>query len=366
MGKSFTVDNHGFTVISDRSVRKNTINENLQKCGEIDGIKYKTTAPNVFSSHNYLKKVYSRFLGTINEFFYVIKNIREFDSLIIYSCSFSFIVFYSFIFKLFRKNSYLVYFELRSSLDYRSSLLTRINDYFLDNKVFKFVSGVITISESLNNHVRSKSAKTSLIKIPPLVDFDQYDALTRNPDIDYFLYCGSLSYLDVVNFILDSFERLGSDHNTSLYLVVNGYNQDIIDLESVLVKRNLASKVKVLSGVDSKELIQLYKNAFALLIPLRPTKQDTSRFPQKVAEYCASKRPIISTRIGEMVEYFDDSSAFFAEEYDVEMFSQQMQKAIQNSNELEEMGKRSYEIGMKNFNYKNYTTPLLNFMGLKV
>ncbi|NJK98319.1 MAG: glycosyltransferase family 4 protein [Chloroflexia bacterium] len=109
-------------------------------------------------------------------------------------------------------------------------------------------------------------------------------------------------------------------------------------------------------------MVNKYRNACALLIPLRDTLQDNARFPQKIAEYCAAKRPIISTRIGEVAYYFDDNSAILAERYNINDFSEKLVYVIQNPEKCEQIAINSYEIGKKYFDYKSYALPLKEFM----
>ena len=54
----------------------------------------------------------------------------------------------------------------------------------------------------------------------------------------------------------------------------------------------------------------MYKNATAHLIPLSNSIQDTARFPNKISEYLASAKPIITTDVGEIKHYFKDMDNF--------------------------------------------------------
>ena len=74
------------------------------------------------------------------------------------------------------------------------------------------------------------------------------------------------------------------------------------------------------SNLTNRALNDLYKNAIALLIPLRPTLQDEARFPHKIGEYLASGNPVISTNYGEVKHYFQDGhDMLIASRYDKEL-----------------------------------------------
>jgi len=75
------------------------------------------------------------------------------------------------------------------------------------------------------------------------------------------------------------------------------------------------------NNIPYATLISLYKSADLLIIPLRNNIQDVARFPHKVSEYTASKRPLISSKIGELKHYFvNKESALLAVEYSVNMY----------------------------------------------
>jgi glycosyltransferase involved in cell wall biosynthesis len=243
---------------------------------------------------------------------------------------------------------------LRSTCSNRTSIFNKINDKIYDKYVFKFVDGIITISESLVNHIQQKAPKKKYIKIPPLVNFDNYNSKSTNKKENYFLFCGSLAYIDVVEFIIKSYNCIDILHNYKLYLVVNGNTEILSQLTENIILNKFDNKIKIYSGLAYNELVDLYINSDALLIPLRETPQDTSRFPQKIAEYCASRKPIITTNIGEIKFYFDNSSAILAEKYDTNEFAVKMKYVIENDEQCRIIAENAFNLGLKYFDYRSY------------
>jgi glycosyltransferase involved in cell wall biosynthesis len=159
------------------------------------------------------------------------------------------------------------------------------------------------------------------LKIPILADFGEYGFDGNNEDQKYFLFCGALSYIEVVKFIVDSFCLLNNDA-VCLYLVVNGNKEQRDRLEDYLRLNSQKNNIKIFSNVDQDKLDAYYKNAAGLLIPLRPTVQDEARFPHKIGEYLASGNPVISTNYGEVKHYFTDrENMLIAESYDTRSFA---------------------------------------------
>ncbi len=83
-------------------------------------------------------------------------------------------------------------------------------------------------------------------------------------------------------------------------------------------------RILIYSNVPYTDLINLYRNSEALIIPMRNTDQDKARFPHKISEYCASDRPIITNSIGEISNYFNESNAYLCSEYDEQKYADVM------------------------------------------
>lgn len=364
MGKSVMECGYDFTVISNTFIKKEKINEKLTKRGKIEGVTFFTTSPYVFSPRSLVEKLYGKVAGLINEFFYVIRMRRrnELKAIFIYSMSFWYAIFWSFFSKIIKVPVYLVYFELRSTCSNRKGVFNNFNDNAFDKYAIKYVDGIITISDNLISHIQRNAPKVKYIKVPPLVDFDIFKVERSQSPKDYFLFCGSLAYVEVVEFIIESYKRIKVPHNTQLYLVVNGPAAILEKIKTKLSEEQLDARVKVFNGLSYTELVKLYVNAKALLIPLRDSPQDISRFPQKVAEYCAASRPIISTNLGEMRNYFDASSAVLVEKYDVDEFAGKMQFVIENGERCEAIALNGYATGKKHFDYRSYARVFNDFL----
>jgi len=99
------------------------------------------------------------------------------------------------------------------------------------------------------------------------------------------------------------------------------------------------------------------------MIPLRDTVQDNARFPHKVGEYSAAKRPILSTNIGELKAYFKNGvSAILANDYTVQSYLTALSTTLCSKETLDSIGKEGYKIGLKNFDYEEQALQLKKFI----
>lgn len=243
------------------------------------------------------------------------------------------------------------YVEDRSSFD-SSSYFMRKLQRLADVVAAKYCDGVIPISDFLEKKALSINPKLKTIKILPLCDFNDFKAIHAQTQIKdpYILYCGSINYKEVIDFIIKSYRSSIISSSRKLILVLSG-NQEKI---SQVAQKNPG--IIVLSHIEYKELISFYKGAEALLIPLRNTTKDIARFPNKVCEYLASEGVIISTSIGEISRYFKDNvNAILAKDYSIKLMSEKLDDLYNGIYNIEKMKECSYNTGLKYFDINAYS-----------
>jgi glycosyltransferase involved in cell wall biosynthesis len=233
--------------------------------------------------------------------------------------------------------------------------LDRTDKLLYDRFYYYFSDRVICISDFLMNRISSSKRKRA-IKIPAITDFGKFQS-KNSPAIfagqKYFLYCGSEHYFDVIDFVIASYESLGP---TDIYLAL------ITKMTEKLSKRLEASqvkdKIKVLQNIPYTDLVNMYCFSEALIIPLRNNDQDKARFPHKISEYCASSKPIITNKVGEMCNYFNDTNSYLCNEYEEYEFADKLKQVISDPETARLRSIRSYELGLREFNFSSYSKTL--------
>lgn len=284
---------------------------------------------------------------------------KKIDWLNIYTQYFGILLIYYAFSKLFKFKTILHYVELRSGFNDRS-FLYRINDLLFDKIGIFLCDKIIPISTTLNNYIFSLRPKAKTLIIPPICDFDFFAAIKpENINHQYFVFCSSISYEEVILFVIQSFLSI-KNKEVALHLVINGK----IENEKInqLIEAN-SNSIYLFSNLKYEDLIAKYKGALAELIPLRNTIQDCARFPQKICEFLASNRPIITTSYGEINNYFqDEKNAIISKEYEVESFSDKLDWVIDHQDELMSISQESYITGYKHFNIKSYSSIIDDFL----
>ncbi|MHA1381326.1 MAG: glycosyltransferase [Candidatus Helarchaeota archaeon] len=358
------------TVINRIGVHNPGVNINLERKGIYEGINYIYTSGTPYRPGNFVKRNLLKIVGFINElkFLRLIHDKKELDAAIVSTMQFSTILLYRIISKVLNFPLILNYVELNSAIITRKNILYKINDYFYEKFAFNLIDGVLPISNYLVNFLKKRSPKKAFLKVPVLCDFKRFNSLKRINNEKYFIFCGAAGYIDIIIFILKSFDLLDTQEKIYLYLVVNGNSDQLMTLKNEIRKINRRNYVKTFTNLSNKSLAELYMDAIGMLIPLRPTSQDHARFPHKIGEYTASGNPIITTNYGEIKTYFvDNETALIAKHYDIHEFANKMSFVISNPKKAKIIGQRGKYVGIKNFNYENYGKKIKSFiLSLKI
>ena len=234
----------------------------------------------------------------------------------------------------------------------------------MENWLLKRFDGALPISDQLVAYYSEIAPSKPNMKVPIVCDYDRFAEVKRTPSEPYFLYCGSDSFIDVAEFILKAFEEMDNNDEVKLYLLISGILKNKIDHFQRKINHMFPFKEVILfSNVPYQQLMQLFTNAKALLIPLRRTIEDSARFPHKIGEYLATGNPIITTNVGEINTYFEDGiNALVTNEYQVKEFAKKMDYVIYQYDHAQKIGLRGKELGLRQFHYKAYGVKIREFL----
>ena len=333
--------------------------DNLPNTGVFEGIEYIYCSGTTFRPEDFIKRNLLKIRGLLNE----IRQIRKFSrskqlcGMVVSTNGFHNLLFYFFLGKIFKVTTVLDIVEYWTAYkDFRG--LDRLGKSLYDRYFYLLADKVICISDFLIHLVR-ETMRQKVIKIPAITDFEKFtpeNIPSRIVHENYFLFCGSSeAYFEIIDFIISSFEQVkGSD--VKLVLVTRR-NQNIDNRLSHCEKRD---SIIIQSDIPYNDLVNLYLNSEALIIPMRNTDQDKARFPHKISEYCASGRPIITNKVGEISNYFDQNNAYLCDEYSVQAYADSMQEVLSDPGRAKQIAHNSYQTGMQNFNYKSYSKSLIS------
>lgn len=368
ISKCLVLTGNTVTIICERGIHNKADYPELKDRGNYENIEYVYTSGTPFRNENFIKRNLLKIKGVIKELLLLKKrkNNNKLDYAILSTRSFYSILFYFILSKLIGFKTILNYVEYFSEINKKwFQVGTWFNDKLYDKYTPVLVDAVFPISEFLINHLKEISPDIKYLKLPVLTDFERYNNIEILKEQKYFLFCGAAVYKEIIQFIIDSFGRL-NDTSFFLYLVINGDENDILEIRKYINNNLQKDKIKLFSKLTEKRLNSYYKNAIALLIPLRPTFQDSARFPHKIGEYLASGNPVISTNYGEIKYYFKDmENMLIADSYDINLFSDKMQFVMDNPIDVQKIGINGKNMALPLFDYRIQATVIDNFLNSK-
>ncbi len=353
------------TVINNRGIHSQSIvkRENISSIGGHHGIEYVYTSILPYRSNKFAIRNFFKLFGKFGEFFSIFYYVffKKAKYMFNNSVDLNQLKYYSFICRTFKIELIYDYVEMVSSINNRNLNNYKLKKKDFDNVFYNYVDKLIIISNFLENHINKVSPNTSKINIPPIIDFAYYDGIKPKENVDSFsLFCGSANYMDLVKFIIDAYNKSNHrEYNYSLKLVINGDENQLRVIDDYIIDKELQDDIEVLSNLAYEDLVQLYKSAKALLIPIKDTLQDHARFPFKICEYTASKNPIITSDSGALKEFFtDNKNAFIAKTDDLDDFTAKLNLVSKDESYARKVGNNGYELGKSTFNYKSYKDEL--------
>ncbi|OWW27017.1 hypothetical protein B4Q04_04890 [Zobellia sp. OII3] len=365
MARAFVHVGAKSTVICRKGVHSKDGNANFPLRGEFEGIDYFYTSDSIFKPKGFLRRNLQKIAGILGEFHTLkaLKSSQGIDMIIVSEMKVVHILRYWMFSRLLNVPMAVNLVEMASSMQHRTSIFRRINDFFLDNWVIKLYQGALPISDKLHEYYAKVCPGKPNMKVPIICDFDKF-SVKRKDSEPYFLYCGSFRYKEVRDFVIGAYERIADNEETKLYMIVSGGSvKETEDLQAEVNKQYKTAPIKLFSNIPYSELVQLYVNAIALLIPLRPTVQDRARFPHKIGEYLASGNPVITTDIGEVKNYFEHGkTALIANSYNMDAFSKEMKFIIENPIKSKEIGLQGQEMGRREFDYRTLGENMWEFV----
>ena len=354
------------TIIIRKGSWKQDQYKNFKYQGNFEGIDYIYTSKNVHKPIGFVARNFQKLKGIYGEYKHV-QYLKKYDGLsmaIVSNRNVVHILRYKFYAWFLGFPLVINLVEKASSMEHKESIIKKANNYLIDKWTMGFFDGALPISNDLMNFYNTVSSTNPRMKVPIICDFEKFKQ-ARDTDVEpYFLYCGSFHYVEVRNFVVKAFNGISENENINLYMIVSGGSKkETKQLQNDVNKVFKTDRVKLFSDIPYEQLVQLYINALALLIPLRNTVQDASRFPHKIGEYLASGNVVITTAVGEIKNYFEDEkTALIAENYDVDNFTEKMKYVLQNPEKAKKIGLKGKEMGLKEFNYKSQAPRLKSYL----
>lgn len=235
-------------------------------------------------------------------------------------------------------------------------------------ELFPLLDGVISISSSLMQiAITYCSTHCKHIKIPILVDFNRI-RITPNKSSEnpYVFHAGTLNeQKDGILGMIESFGMALQKSNIPAKFLITGNIEDSShenEIRNLLNLYHLEDKIIFLGYITDEELNNYLNNATMVIINKYPTQQNEYCFSTKLGEYMAAAIPVITTNIGEAMNWLDNGKdAIIVKSKDNEELSDAIAYVLTHPIESRQIGICGREKCRLSFSYSNWGRPLVNF-----
>lgn len=174
------------------------------------------------------------------------------------------------------------------------------------------VAGAVSISRLLGDWARREADRRrrpfEVMDVPIVVDVDEQSPRPYPDGGPVVVFAGAPEYDEAIRFILAAMRRVWREV-PGCRLVVTGANPADPAARWLLTeaRRDAAdARVEIAGYLSREDLLGLYAEASALLVPLFDDVRSRARFPTKIGEYLAAARPVVTSAVGEIPRYFED------------------------------------------------------------
>ena len=146
-------------------------------------------------------------------------------------------------------------------------------------------------------------------------------------------------------------------------LVVSGAVSGSISSEPIFKNVELKKNIYY-TGFISQEELQLQQMSCNILVnPTKNTLESEAAFPTKIGEYFATKRPVVSTSVGDIKNYFEsENQLILVEPNSPQALAEGILYLIENKQKAKEIGERGFNWAINNLDHKKNSEKLISFL----
>jgi glycosyltransferase involved in cell wall biosynthesis len=227
------------------------------------------------------------------------------------------------------------------------------------------VAGAVAISGLLEDWARDEAGRlgrqVAILPVPIVVDVNEQAPQPYPAGEPLVVFAGSPQYDEAIRFVFAAMERVWEDV-PDCRLVVTGANpSDPASrwLRGEAQRSGRDARLELAGYVDREELLRLYGQARALLVPLFDDLRSRARFPTKIGEYLAAGRPVVTNAVGEIPRYFEDGvDAVICPPGDALAFGERLSVLLRDPEGAAAIGRAGRALAERRFHYALYAEEL--------
>jgi len=237
-------------------------------------------------------------------------------------------------------------------------------------EVFPKLDGVIAISEALSDLAAEHlSPSATVLKIPILVDFEQYSLPDRSSSerVPFIFHSGTLyEQKDGVLGLIEAFALAKKKYGRPLKYIFAGDLDKSPQKEEILAlikKYDLAEDIIFKGYLKPEECNEYLSRAALVILNKHENPQNIYGFSTKLGEYLAAGKCVVMTDVGEALNWLQDGkNAIIVPKEDCSAIADAAVRILSDPDAARELGKNGREICCDNFDWRRVSDKLCKFV----
>lgn len=224
----------------------------------------------------------------------------------------------------------------------------------------KYMNGVIVLSKYLSELCLSNGVKNEkIILIPNFIDLEKIKS-PGIPENFRICFCGTASVENGVLDLLSAFKIISSKVPEAELIIIGEMDSSI---SGIIDREGHRSEKVIFTGqLSRKEVFEQYSKCHVLVNPRRRSILAESGFPSKIGEYFSTCKPVVSTKVGDLIYYFTDKKELIFSDPDCsESLAESILFTYRNTEKAKEIGLNGFEWAQENLNSVKNGKKLVDF-----
>jgi len=237
--------------------------------------------------------------------------------------------------------------------------------YNLQFKYFdKSMDGLIVLSNYLKKQaIKNKVVPNRILLLPHFIDLST--PIFQSPKDNSYIKIGFFGSATKERGFFDLIEafRILNQKYGNMILIISGKLPDVIISEIQPILNELGNHLQFTGFISTEALKQMQQSCDILVNPPQNSIGSQAAFPTKFGEYFATAKPVVSTKTGDIINYFTNKKELvLVEPSSPPALADGIEFLIKNEIEANRIGLNGYNWARANLDYLTNANKLLSFI----
>ncbi|MDD2549773.1 MAG: glycosyltransferase family 4 protein [Bacteroidales bacterium] len=231
----------------------------------------------------------------------------------------------------------------------------------------RLLNGIVCLSSYLKNSaIKGGVLPDRILIIPHFIDLSSFATAANTTPFSKPTFrlgmCGTLTKENGLYILVDAFLKLKEQNREIELLLIGPMSETDMNIIEKRVER-FKNSIIFTGRVPSTEVANLILSCDILINPRVSGVFAEAGFPTKLGEYMATKRPVVTTAVGDIKHYFTHKKEVLIVQPDsYQAIMDGVVYLLKNKDKAIEVGKNGYDWAFEHLDFINNGKKLLNFI----